>query len=92
MLTVYRSSRLYSEIAEGAWTEEKEVEKYQEIRELVENLTIPVQIALMGASNPVQLAGHLPEQRAQLVDTLNRIVSDIGESVLRAYRSNLRHL
>ena len=92
MLTVYRNSRLYREIHAGAWAEEKEVEKYQEIRELVENLTIPVQIALMGASNPVQLAGRLPEQRTQLVDTLNRIASDVGEGALRAYRSNLRHL
>ena len=92
MLTVYRNSRLYSEIHAGAWAEETEVEKYQEIRELVENLTIPVQIALMGASNPVQLAGHLPEQRAQLVDTLDRIASDIGEGALREYRTSLKHL
>ncbi len=92
MLTVYRNSRLYSEIHAGAWAEETEVEKYQEIRELVENLTIPVQIALMGASNPVQLAGRLPEQRAQLVDTLDRIASDIGEGALREYRTSLKHL
>lgn len=92
MLTVYRNSRLYSEIHAGAWAEETEVEKYQEIRELVENLTIPVQIALMGASNPVQLAGRLPEQRAQLVDTLDSIASDIGEGALREYRTSLKHL
>ena len=92
MLTVYRNSRLYSEIHAGAWAEGTEVEKYQEIRELVENLTIPVQIALMGASNPVQLAGRLPEQRAQLVDTLDRIASDIGEGALREYRTSLKHL
>ena len=92
MLTVYRNSRLYSEIHAGAWAEETEVEKYQEIRELMENLTIPVQIALMGASNPVQLAGRLPEQRAQLVDTLDRIASDIGEGALREYRTSLKHL
>ena len=92
MLTVYPTSALYREMQAGRWTEEAEVEKYEEIRELVAGLRIPVTFAMLGASNPVMLQGQLPRQREQLIDALNAIATDIGEERLRAYRTNLRHL
>ncbi len=92
MLTVYPTSALYREMQAGRWTEETEVEKYEEIRELVAGLRIPVTFAMLGASNPVMLQGQLPRQREQLIDALTAIVTDIGEERLRAYRTNLRHL
>ena len=92
MLTIYRSSALYREIEAGRWREAAEVEKYEEVKELVAQLDIPVEFAMLGASNPVMLHGRLPEQREGLLAALGAVISDIGEERLRRYRVNLRHL
>ena len=92
MLTIYESSELYQEILTGNWEEESEIEKYQEIKALVEDLEIPVEFAMLGASNPVMLQGRLPEQREQIAATLDRVIEEIGEDRLRHYRTNLKHL
>lgn len=92
MLTIYQSSELYQEIVAGNWQEEAEVEKYEEVKELVSHLNIPLEFAMLGASNPVMLRGKLPEQREQIISTLDRIITTVGEKRLRDYRVNLRHL
>lgn len=92
MLTIYKNSELYQEILAGNWEEETEIEKYQEIKALVEGLEIPVEFAMLGASNPVMMQGRLPEQRAQIIATLDRVIEEVGEDELRHYRTNLKHL
>lgn len=89
---IYKNSELYQEILAGNWEEETEIEKYQEIKALVEGLEIPVEFAMLGASNPVMLQGRLLKQRAQIVATLDRVIEEIGEDKLRLYRTNLKHL
>lgn len=91
MLTVYRSSALYQEIEAGRWVEEGEVEKYEEVKELVSRLSIPVEFAMLGASNPVMLRANLPEHRGQVASALDSIIADFGEERLHEYRTNLRH-
>ena len=92
MLTVYESSELYQEIVAGRWIEAGEVEKYEEIQELVQGLKIPTEFAMLGASNPVMLRGRLPEQREEIVEVIERVVRDVGEERLRRYRAGLRRL
>lgn len=92
MLTIYPESDLYQEIQNGNWEEEGELEKYREIRTLIENLDISTYIAAMGASNAFQLRGKLPEDKETLLATLDRIISQVSEEDLRRYRRNLRHL
>lgn len=92
MLTIYKSSELYQEILAGNWEEEMEVEKYEEVKELVASLTIQTEFAMLGASNPVMLRGALPEHKSQILSALDAIINDIGEERLRDYRTNLRHL
>ena len=92
MLTIYENSELYQEIMADNWEEESEIEKYQEIKALVEDLEIPVEFAMLGASNPVMLQGRLPEQREQIVAMLDLVIEEIGEDKLRCYRTNLKHL
>ena len=92
MLTIYKNSELYQEIIAGNWEEETEIEKYEEIKALVEGLEIPVEFAMLGASNPVMMQGRLPEQRTQIAATLDRVINEIGEDELRFYRTNLKHL
>lgn len=92
MLTVYPNSELYQEIRKGNWKEEGEIEKYQELKTLVENLHIPVQFGMLGASNAVQLQGRLPQDREKIIGVLDEIISGVDEKELRNYRKNLRHL
>ncbi len=92
MLTVYASSELYREIEAGRWIEAGEVEKYEEIRELVRGLEIPTEFAMLGASNPVMIRGRLPEQREEIVGAIERVVREVGEERLRRYRVGLRGL
>ena len=92
MLTIYPDSELYQEIQRGNWQEESEVEKYREIRTLIENLDIPTQFAALGASNAFQLHGFLPEDRGALITAIDKIIDTVGEEKLRDYRRNLRHL
>lgn len=92
MLTIYPESDLYQEIQNGNWEEEGELEKYWELRTLVENLNISTYFAAMGASNAFQLRGKLPEEKVKLLATLDRIISEVSEEDLRHYRDNLPHL
>lgn len=92
MLTIYPGSDLYQEIQNGNWEEEGELEKYRELRALVENLNISTYFAAMGASNAFQLRGRLPEDRGKLLETLDRIISEADEAELLQYRKHLPHL
>lgn len=92
MLTVYPESELYREIQRGSWKEESELEKYREIRTLLEHLQIPAKFAALGASNAFQLQGKLPEDKEALAAALDRIIETVTETDLREYRRNLTHL
>lgn len=92
MLTIYPESELCQEIQRGSWKEESEIEKYKEIRTLLESLEIPTQFAALGASNAFQLQGTLPEDKDALAAALNKIIETVKEDDLREYRVNLRHL
>lgn len=92
MLTVYPESALYREIQAGSWQEESELEKYREMRTLVEHLEIPTEFAAMGASNAIQLHGTLPKDKAALLTALDKIIETVPEAELQTYRQNLPHL
>ena len=92
MLTIYPDSELYQEIQRGNWQEESEIEKYKEIRTLLENLEIPTQFAALGASNAFQFQGTLPEDKDVLAAALDKIIKNVREDDLREYRKNLPHL
>ena len=92
MLTIYPESELYKEIQRGKWKEESEIEKYKEIRTLLENLEIPTQFAALGASNAFQFQGTLPEDKDTLAAALDKIIETVKEDDLREYRVNLWHL
>ncbi len=92
MLTIYPDSKLYGEIQQGNWEEESEIEKYKEVRALVEGLEIPTEFAAMGASNAFQFHGALPQDKDALIAAIDKIIGNVTEDSLREYRRNLRHL
>ena len=92
MLTIYPDSELYQEIQRGNWQEESELDKYKEIRILLEHLEIPTQFAALGASNAFQFQGTLPEDKDALTAALDKIIETVREDDLREYRKSLPHL
>ena len=92
MLTIYPNSELYQEIQNGAWQPETEIEKYQELKTLVQALQGPVWFGALGASNAVPFAGNLPGDKERLLAVLDEIIADFSEEELQGYRQNLRHL
>ena len=59
MLTIYPTSQLFQEIQAGNWKEETEIEKLQELKTLIQNLTVNARFATDGASNLIQVRGNL---------------------------------
>ena len=92
MLTIYPNSELFQEIQKGNWQEESEIEKYKELRTLVENLDIPVWFAAGGASNAIPIQGTFPRDKKKVLSVLDEIIKNVDENELRNYRKNLRHL
>jgi len=92
MLTIYPDSELYAEIQRGNWQEEGELEKYKEVRTLIENLQIPTTFAAMGASNAYQFYGQLPKDKKKLLSFLDEIIGNVSEEELRRYRKSVHHL
>ncbi len=92
MLTIYPDSELYQEIRHGNWKEERETEKYREVRMLVEALEIPVIFAALGASNAFQMQETLPRDKEKMLAFLDNVIKNVGEDELRRYRESVRHL
>ena len=92
MLTIYPDSELFAEIQRGNWQEEGEVEKYKEVRTLIENLQIPTIFAAMGASNAYQFHGQLPKDKNKLLAFLDEIIGNVSEEELQRYRKSVHHL
>lgn len=92
MLTIYPESELYQEIQAGNWREEGELEKLEEMEELVRQLTIPVCFAALGASNMIPFQGRLPRDREELLADLQSARKNLSEEQLRHYRTHLPHL
>ena len=92
MLTIYPNSELFVEIQRGNWQEEGELEKYKEVRTLIENLQIPTVFAAMGASNAFQFYGQLPKDKEKLLSFLDEIIGNVSEEELQRYRKSVYHL
>ena len=92
MMTIYCTSELYQEIQDGNWKEETEIEKLMELKVLIGNLNIDTYFATMGASNCVNVEGHLPKDKTRMIKWLDEVISSVDEKELRRYRENLRHL
>lgn len=92
MLTIYPTSELYVEIQKGNWSEEAEIEKLYELKTLIKELNIDTYFATMGASNCINVQGHLPKDKEKMIKWLDEVIGSADEKELRRYRENLRHL
>ena len=75
-----------------ASADKRKLEKYKEVKTLVEHLTIETTFAALGASNAFQLQGELPRDREKLLSVLDEIIENVSEEELQRYRKSVHHL
>lgn len=92
MLTIYPDSELFPEIKNGNWHEESELEKYMEIRTLIEHLKIKTCVAAMGSSNAFHFQGEIPRDKGKLLGFLDKVINNVSEGELMTYRKSVKHL
>lgn len=91
-LTIFPESDLFTEIKNGTFTETGELEKLQEQKTLIENLTIQTALYANTVSNTAPMVGKLPQDKEKMIKHLQYAIDNIDESELKRYRKNIRHL
>ena len=91
-LTIFPESDLFTEIKNGTFTETGELEKLQEQKTLIENLTIQTTLYANTVSNTAPMVGKLTQDKEKMIKHLQYAIDNIDESELKRYRKNIRHL
>lgn len=91
-LTIFPDTPLMQEVRKGEFTEATETEKIEELMEFIQDLEIPTIIDATNVSILAPVFGHLPEDKAEILDKLRKMLAQQGEEVLRYRRTHLRGL
>ncbi len=86
MLTVVPGTPLYRAIEKGLYTESTEMEKLEEICELVRCLTNDTIFMNEHASNLFHVQCRIPEQKEELLSYIRKFMEEHDEKQLRQYR------
>lgn len=91
-LTVFPESQLYQEVLDGTYEEEPEIERLIEMRTLIEQLKIKVNLLGHHVSNTVPITGALPHDKVAILREFDKAIAEFPEEELKAYRSRIWHL
>lgn len=86
MLTVVPGTPLYRAMEKGLYAESTEMEKLEEIYELVKCLTNDTIFMNEHASNLFHVQCRIPEQKEELLSYIRKIMEESDEKKLRQYR------
>lgn len=91
-LTVFPESQLYQEVLDGTYEEEPEIERLIEMRTLIEQLKIKVNLLGHHVSNTVPITGALPHDKVAILREFDKAIAEFPEKELKAYRNRIWHL
>ena len=91
-LTVFPESQLYQEVLDGTYEEEPEIERLIEMRTLIEQLKIKVNLLGHHVSNTVPITGALPHDKVAILREFDKAIARFPEKELKAYRDRIWHL
>lgn len=91
-LTVFPESQLYQEVLDGTYEEEPEIERLIEMRTLIEQLKIKVNLLGHHVSNTVPITGALPHDKVAILREFDKAIAEFPEEELKAYRNRIWHL
>lgn len=89
-LTIIPKTILARRIAKGEFTEATEVERLLELKEFVSLLNNKTILQAYHVSNPFSCRAKLPSEKEDVLATIDKLINEIGEKDLRAYREHIR--
>ncbi len=91
-LTLFPDTPLSADVDAGKYEEATETERIQEMQEFIRCLNIPTIFRAEHVTMPTRINGRVPEDKAAMIDQLQRLLDDNGEEVLQRYRSRVNSL
>ncbi|MBQ9269200.1 MAG: hypothetical protein IJ206_06725 [Oscillospiraceae bacterium] len=92
MLTVVPGTPLFRAVEKGLYTESTEMEKLEEIHELVRCLTNDTIFMNEHASNLFHVKCRIPEEKVELLSYIRKFMGEHDEKKLRQYRERVRQV
>ncbi len=91
-LTLFPDTPLSTDVDAGKYEEATETERIQEMQEFIRCLNIPTIFRAEHVTMPTRINGRVLEDKAAMIDQLQRLLDDNGEEVLQRYRSRVNSL
>ena len=85
-LTLIPKINLYYQKTKGKFEEATEVERLHEMQEFLRRLTNKTVFLSDHISMPFFVKAELPEKRDEIIEAIDRIISEVGEESLRRHR------
>lgn len=77
---------LYYQMTKGKFEEATEIERLREMQEFLNKLTNETIFFSDHISMPFFVRAQLPEQKAEMIGGIQKIIDEVGEEKLRRYR------
>lgn len=91
-LTLFPDTPLSQDVKRGTFEEATEVERMEEMREFVADLTVPTVFKAEHVTIPERVAGKLPEDRKRLLKQLDRMTAEAKAGKLDHFRETVMGL
>lgn len=91
-MTLFPDSRLAGDVAQERFTPAGELERIEEVRELVSRLEIETFLSTAHVSDTVHVEGMLPHDAPRMLAALERAIENGNEDGMQRYRRSIRSL
>lgn len=88
-LTLMPGSRLHQLAKNGRYQESTELEKLEELKEFINCLTTKTRFKAEHVSIAVPLAGYIPDDKQEMIATLQNVIDHTSENRLKNFRKNI---
>ena len=91
-LTLFPDTPLSKDVKEGLFTDATEEERFVEMKEFINCLTIPTVFKAEHVTIPVPVRGRLPEDKQDMIGLLDRLIERAKAGELEHFRDNVAGL
>ena len=91
-LTLFPDTPLSRDVKEGKFEEATEVERLEELAELIRDISIPTVFKAEHVTIPVPIRGRLPEDREKMLSLLQTLVAEAKKGRFDSYRGRVMGL
>ena len=88
-LTLFPDTPLSRDLREGKFTEATEQERFEELRTLIENISIPTVFKAEHVTLPAPIRGRLPEDKEDMLSYLDNLIEAAKKGAFDNYRSRV---